>query len=72
MIPHNKQYSLQKCVPFRGNGELAEMGAANLTEAIEKLQPFCPVPLDSKGYAKDGSITYVICESFDCMETRFM
>lgn len=72
MNPHNKIYSLQKCVPFRGNGEVAEMVADNITEAIRKLQPFCPVPLDSNGYAKDETITYTICESFDCMETRFM
>ena len=71
MIPHNKQYSLEKFVNG-SNQELAEVSATDITDAIAKLQPFCPVQLDSKGYAKDGTITYVICEIFDCMETRFM
>ncbi len=59
-------YGLLECWPVwngSANKCLAECDAANMTEAITKLQPSCPAPLDATGYVKVNEKTYVIAES---------
>jgi hypothetical protein len=62
-----KEYGLLRCYPYgniSGNNCIGECMASDITEAIQLLQPSCPATLDSKGYAKVGEITFVICETF--------
>ncbi len=58
-------FGLLKCFPtWNGSGNecLAECQVTSITEAVEQLQPHCPVPLDKRGYAKSGEISFVIGE----------
>lgn len=58
-------YCLLKCWPVwngSANEPMAECDAANVTEAITKLQPACPATLDEIGYVKVDKTTYVIAE----------
>jgi len=63
------KYGLLQCWPV-GNGsanrQLAECDAANKTDAVENLQPHCPVgvTLDATGYTKVGEVSYVVAEEF--------
>ena len=61
------RYGLLRCYPaggISGNNCLAECVASSSAEATEKLQPFCMVPLNARGYAKEGEITFVVAEFF--------
>jgi hypothetical protein len=59
-------YCLLKCWPVwncSANEPVAECDAANMAEAVAKLQSSCPATLDATGYVKVNEKTYVIAES---------
>ena len=62
-----KRYGLLKCFPCgwgSGNTCLAECRAANMTDAIQLLQPHCSCRLDGNGYGKVDDVSFIVGEFY--------